>query len=62
MLRCDYIKTKMFDFVARVLIGWRVQNICQPANHNSCFKVKHFYFCVMVGYLFRPEYNNDYYY
>ena len=36
------IKSKMFDFVARVLIGWLANTLIEPANQNVCLKVKHF--------------------
>ena len=38
------IKTKMFNFEARVLIGWLSQSFRSPANQNACFIVKHFCF------------------
>ena len=36
---------KMFDFEARVLIGWLSQSIRYPANQNACLNVKLFFLC-----------------
>ena len=40
------IKTKMFDFEVRVLIGWLTQSI---GNQNACLKIKHF--CLYVKFM-----------
>ena len=37
------IKTSMFDFEARVLIGWLANIMTEPANQDMCLKIKHFF-------------------
>ena len=50
------IKTKVFDFETRVLIGWLVQSFCKPGNQNACLKVKYFCFYVKVACLSYGKY------
>ena len=40
------IKTKMFDFEERVLIGWLANRVREPANQDTYLKVLHFCFYV----------------
>ena len=47
----------MFDFVARILIGWLANTVRGPANEDAYLKVQHFCFYVKVVYLLRPAYN-----
>ena len=42
------IKTKLFDFEERVLIGWVANTVREPANQDVYLKVKHFCFYVSV--------------
>ena len=50
------IKT-MFDFDARVLIGWLTNSLRELANQNACFKVNDFCFHVNVASLSYGEYS-----
>ena len=52
------IKSKMFDFEERVLIGWLANTVREPANQDEYVKVQHFCFYVKVAYHFRPEYSS----
>ena len=52
------IKSKMFDFEERVLIGWLANTVREPANQDEYVKVQHFCFYVKVVYHFRPEYSS----
>ena len=48
------INAKIFDFEARVLIGWLANTL---ANQNACIMVKPFCFYVMVACLSYGEYS-----
>ena len=37
------IKTKMFDFEERALIGWVVNTVREPANQDAYLKIRHFF-------------------
>ena len=50
------VKTKMSDFEARVLIGWLANTLRQPANQNTCLKVKMFFCYVDLPFLLRIYY------
>ena len=54
------IKTKMFDFEERVLIGWLENTVRKPANQNAYLKVQHFCFYAKAVYHFRQEYKRFY--
>ena len=53
------IKTNMFDFEERALIGWLAITVREPANQDAYFKVQNFCFYDKVVYHFRPEYTNQ---
>ena len=49
------IKTKMFEFEERVLIGWLANTVREPANQDAYIRVQHFCFMLRLPIISDPS-------